>query len=144
MGVAMIPNSSWIVEESKFIRDLYYRRSQEIRETERFTMIACAAIWSWSAANTNSPAIKYLMWFPVILTVVLGLRCMTIFLAMVSARKYLFKIEKQTEISGGFGWATELERQERPRSYISYIFWFLFQSLTIVVAILYGKFISFG
>ena len=135
-------NSNNLIHNSSFDPLFYSKRAQEIRETERFTMIACAAIWSWSAAHTNSPAIKYLMWFPVILSVVLGLRCLTIFLAMVSTRKYLFEIEKQIEIPEGFGWARKLERPERPRSYISCIFWFLFQSLTIVVAIIYGKFIS--
>lgn len=131
--------SDYLLGESEHLRTLYRESAQETWTLERYAMAATALVWSWCAAHLDAPGFRLLIWTPVIITIVLGLRAWSIYRNMAVACQYLARLESALGLPEELGWERHLARHRNPlRIATAYLFWPLISSIAVVVALRYG------
>jgi hypothetical protein len=132
--------AEYLLKESEHLKKVYDESAKEISILERYALVATGAIWSWCAANVKSPVFHVLIWVPLIIQILFGLRAWGIYQSMVSTREYLERIEMTVQLPEGLGWGRFLKQHSRGlRVSTSYAFWIALHIITLVVALLYGR-----
>src|SRR5689334_1936758 len=116
----------FLAKELDHVRQVYADAIQEISTIERYSVAAAAAIWSWCAAHITDPGVSTLLWLPVAVAILFGLRAWGIFQRMSAASSYLLTLERRMKLPAGIGWEHHRAPSTRLRTVTGFLFWALF------------------
>jgi hypothetical protein len=131
---------AFLLSEAEYLRKVYYDSDKEIGVLERYALVASGAIWSWCAANADSAVFPVLVWLPLLLQILFGLRAWGIYRMMITTRRYLAEVEEKTVgLSKDLGWGRYLSQHGRGlRVATGYLFWAVLHAISILIALVYG------
>jgi|GEM_PF-1581291 len=128
--------TKYLSDEMDYLRSAYMEAVRETRVLERYALVATGVIWSWLAVNDAQGVMGYIVWFPAIITWLLGLRSWGIFKLLLSLRRYFALVEQSAELPGKLGWEKhKVDDRERFEVKTVWLFWFVLQTLTLVIPI---------
>ena len=126
-------SADYFVREQAYLRDTYAALRKETRELETYTLLAVGAIWSWCAANSGTGHIAYLVWLPVVIVGLFGMRAFGVYLHMRALNRYLSTLESR--LCDSTGWmhfaAASDYRWIWPAT--AFVFWVTLTVLTLLV-----------
>jgi hypothetical protein len=128
----------YLNNEINFLRTNFADLRKETRALETYTLISVSAIWSWCAANSNSSHVIYLIWLPVLMVILFGIRAFGVYLQMITIKRYLVEIENNT-ISNDFGWE-KFQRNSKLREIwpiTAFAFWIILSVVTLIAPTLF-------
>lgn len=130
-------SSEYLDKEIDYLRNTYLALRKETRDLESYTLLAIGVIWSWFATNSNATHAVFIVWLPLILVQLFGIRALGVFMQMRTIRKYLKQIEND-KLPSGSGWENFLE-QDKARfiwPITAFSFWTALTILAIIVPFL--------
>ena len=98
----------------------------DVRALERYIAVACAAIWSWAAIHPEAPV--ELLWIPIILSCLGGLRAWAYSQDFISTHGYICEIEDLLGTSTGpvpGGWEHFPKARRGRITFSAIVFWIL-------------------
>lgn len=129
----------YLMSEAEYMRKIFEDSAKWIEVLERYSLLVTGAIWSWVAANISNTEfqIKYIIWLPVLVQFLFGVRAWSISKDMASMIDYLKKIETKIQLPDNLGWATYWDtNRSRYRDVTGYLFWGVLQCISLIVALL--------
>jgi len=125
----------YLVKEADHLRARYGELRRETRALETYTLTAVGVIWSWCAANGESTHSDYLVWLPVPVVLLFGIRALGISLLMSTVGSYLLRLESTfTDLPDELGWE-RFSRKDRAMTiwpFTAYAFWGSLSVLSVV------------
>lgn len=125
---------SFHFEEYRTLRAETLQNIDETRKLEVYTMAGLAAVYSWMAAQ---PRIHPVLCFaPMVLPLLAGLRCLTLYLRIRVTADYIHRLEERfSETAGGVpGWEHFLRTRKNLILRHSIVFWIALLAASGVVA----------
>ncbi len=130
----------YFTKEVEQLRGMYAENAKEIWDSERYCLLATGAIWSWSAAHPGDPGGRLLLWAPVLITGLFGLRAWGTYKKMTLIRTYLAELEREIALPNNLGWERRFSSEAaRFRTTTAYAFWFLLFAIDVVVATVFRR-----
>ena len=99
-----ISGREFLLLEVQYVRSLHTEAARETRALETYATLASGAIWSWVIANHDAPGRSILLWVPLAITQLLGMRAWVVYRLMRTMRKYLVALEATASLPNGLGW----------------------------------------
>ena len=143
--MAEIDLKNYLLKESEGLRKNYFDYAKDIAVLERYSLVITGAVWSWCAANIQSPGFSLLLWVPFILQILFGFRAWGIYRNMATIREYLIEIEKAVHLPDDLGWGRyQTLHESKLRVFTGFAFWIVLHAATATIAVSYGLSVSAG
>ncbi len=132
-------NSEYLINEANYLRESFDTSAKEIGMLERYALLTTGTIWAWIVSNVDNSAfnIEYIIWLPLFIQVLFGLRAWSVYNDMRALLNYISEIEKSFKLTSNLGWAQYWTRnRSKYRSTTGYVFWIILNLATILIATL--------
>jgi len=134
---------AFLTKECEHLRQTYYESIKEIQTLERYCLVTVGAIWSWCAANLSQPSSQIVIWIPVLIAPLFGLRAWGIYRTLAAMRRYLHRVEAAFQLPDALGWERYHGEHPDPVQVASgYAFWIALQALTGVAALVFHRLVA--
>ncbi|MGI9487695.1 MAG: hypothetical protein ACR2RF_17815 [Geminicoccaceae bacterium] len=125
---------AFLLREHEAVRTELDEAVRETRVLERYALLVTGAIWSW-AMSIDNEFYSWLAWLPLLLILFLAFRAFVLTMHIDDLARYLMKIEKKFELSGGLGFETYFQDRGKVKRFSAYAFWCLLLITSIIIPI---------
>ncbi len=127
----------YLLHELAHVRAIEAQAARETRALETYATLASGAVWSFAVLNLDAPGFLGLIWLPMIVTQLLGLRAVSIYGIMRAMRRYLVRVETRVALPEGLGWEQFFgpAPQRKTRVTTAIVFWVLLSLSNLTVAV---------
>jgi hypothetical protein len=133
------PSSEFHLQEFDALRHEMDESVKAIWDIERYILLITGGIWAWSIPQSGT-AFKGVMWLPLGLNLLFGLRALALYRHVNRISNYLLLVEKRLRADEHVGWEHYFRKHTDPFTVgTAYVFWICILLASVILPLIYTR-----